>query len=307
VVNSTWKAARIREEIRKVARKTEGKEEEFPFKDIPFFRVREKKNFRMLGPFMENQTLKKNCLGVKDGYQLVVQPSAFQEVFSKDTHLINVASWDPKTLSLGPIVEIGISANAKLETDLKETLSKISDIPQDKITAVHPYPYQVNEKGKKHMISELFAKAPDNFEPTETLRKWRMKNADYVVYKDKTVKESYIPEASGSKSVGFSGIRQPERGIVIYSPEEQVEREAKRKKDEAAALEEREKHKQEAIERAKKAEAARIATALAASTASTEKKPDVVEEKEADVVEDKVDVAVENQAVVDNAEVVEEK
>jgi len=301
VLNSTWKAAKVREEIRTVARKTEAKEEakeeEYPFKDIPFFRIREKKGSRMLGPFMEDQALKKNCLGVRDGYQLVVQPSMFQEIFTKNTLLINVASWDPKELSIGKIVEIGISANAKLETDLKETLSKLSDIPQDKITAVHPYRYQVNQEGKKHKISELFSKAPDTFDPSHTMRTWKMKNADYVVYKDKTEKEIYIPESSGETSVSFA--RQPERGIVIYSPEEQVEREAKRQKEEADDLAEREKLRQEAIERQKQAEAARMATAVAASIPKTE--------KEIVVVEDKEDLALGNKEVVENKDVVEDK
>merc|ERR1719233_953557 len=216
IMCSNWSVPKIREEIRKVTRKRAAGEEQ-PFRDIAFFRVRNKKGSRMLGPLLDDRTLKKNCPGLSDGYQLVVQPSSSQERFTENTLLVNVARWDPAKQKIGEVAEIRISIDSKLESVLKRMLSAISDIPPDRIVAIHPYAYQVEEKGTNNKLAEQFSIAPEKFGEAETLRTWKVKNADYILYKDSALREAHVAESPFNAGLYGVDFNPSERGFGIFS------------------------------------------------------------------------------------------
>jgi len=268
ILDKRWKPDRIRVEVRKLAR--EGDPKDLPWKDSKFLRLRERKANRMLGCFLDDQALDKNMRGLKDGYQLVVQPIDVEEKYTKDTLLVNLRRWQPETMTLAPAKEIALSKKMNLEKEMKPKVAEIVGIPVEHVVVVFPYPYMVKKpKEPKEAVAKLFVENDGKFDEERSLTTEKTKHGDTLVWKDAREKETY----EGEKAIenAASKFKAPEAApLKIYSYEEQIKMAEDKKKEEEATKKAMEKQIAEQSERtakliteAKKAKAEEAAKAEA--------------------------------------------
>jgi len=238
VINKTWTLADFHENLMRL-QEADGDSSQVP--PLPLMRLRKKFREHMT-EFVHEEGTMSNLGGLQDGFQIVIQRLKQPEKLKKTDLILRIIHWHPKTRTWDPEDhEIIISRKTKINEFCAKAIVPIvgEDIPLKHLQ----WAKVQNLNQSMDHIKWIDANDDDH----RTLHKGFYKNGGIIFYRDgREVPEEDEEEDVRAAEVGSQGgsgrnwragggamssrYRPKERGIKIFSVQEQEERSANRRK-----------------------------------------------------------------------------
>mmetsp|Transcript_23792 Transcript_23792/g.69688 ORF Transcript_23792/g.69688 Transcript_23792/m.69688 type:complete len:1099 (-) Transcript_23792:114-3410(-) len=178
---------------------------------------------------------------IMDGKFIAIQPTAGDEHFTDEHMLLRVRCWSPQAQVLGPMDEVAVRRAAPT-SELREVLLSSQLLPptergppaSEHLSVVKPFGYLLKDLANLPLLKWKPQPREDVPISEGTLR---LKDGDLVVFKDsreeEVLSEEVLDKQKQAATGGLAGLSAPvEQGFVIYTEEQQREREAKLKVEE---------------------------------------------------------------------------
>jgi len=213
-------------------------------------RIREFMGNRFTKIYSDNKKLGQNTgNSIKDYKQICCQITINEDNFTNHHILLNVSRWYPEKFMFGKFEEISLLKNTKIKSELREIISKYSQINIQDIRIEHPRPYElkINERKKLCILDWNNDKCNDH--STLISEPWTCKDGDYILFKNNQEQERYnLKDFDQGPMQSISFLRE-EKPLIFYSPEEQIAREKEEEERKQKLEEDKLKNQQDAIER----------------------------------------------------------
>jgi len=209
-------------------------------------------NNKLTKVYTDDANLRQNAPGLKDYRCIALQRTLVSEHLTKAHKLINVQRWFPEQFKLSKPVEMAVLGATKV-SELKALLAEIYVVPLEHIRIDKPFAWKLHDKENLPTLDWQGSK----LKPESTLGglPWRILDGDFIVFKDNREKERVIVTQT-SEAGRIVPVRQAERALRMYTPEEQAIREVEEKKKEEDAKKADEVARNDAIKRAAEGKAA---------------------------------------------------
>jgi Ubiquitin carboxyl-terminal hydrolase/Ubiquitin carboxyl-terminal hydrolase 47 C-terminal len=159
-----------------------------------FMRLREKNGVEITRFFVDGKPLRKNCIGLKDFKEIVIQRTTeANEVLTAKDVILQVCRWYPDQLRLGPITEIVLPKASKLEL-ARDTFASAFDIPAEFIRFCKPGRWRIN--GASDIAHSAWHLTGPRRIRSLTLSspKWRSRDGELIIVKDSRTAECPIEQ-----------------------------------------------------------------------------------------------------------------
>jgi hypothetical protein len=203
-------------------------------------RVREKLGRQQV--FTDDQTLRQNAVGVKDGKELLLQHTSVSEAITKDHLMLLVRRWIPEECKLSAPREMAFSKHMLVD-EFKRTVGPLFGVDPASMLLVKAQRFQLKDVPSIRNLDWLQLRS-GGFTPESTLSVPLVcRHGDIILIKDSKAVESAAAAAAAAtaKAAAGGGVgavapppqRMPEVALRFRTPEE-LALEEKRRADEIA-------------------------------------------------------------------------